>query len=94
MVADAERLAKEDAAHVERVEARNEFEAALFAAKDYAASATAGGVTLKKAVAAKVAELAELVRVQEAWLDLAPATTPAAAFRAKQAELEAKLGMA
>lgn len=90
MVADAERLAKEDAAHVERIEARNEFEAALFAAKDYAAAA---GTATKAAAAAKT-KLSELVRVQEAWLDVAPATTPAASFRAKQAELEAALGLA
>ncbi len=81
MVADAERLAREDAAHVERIESRNELEAAVYAAKDFAA--TSGK-----------AALAEVVRVVEAWLDVAPATTPAAAFKAKLAEVEAALASA
>jgi hypothetical protein len=77
MVADAERLAKEDADHVARVEARNEFESQLNQASEYAASTLAGNPRLE-----------EVIKGLRAWLDLAPASTPITVLRGKMLELE------
>jgi hypothetical protein len=78
MVADAERLAKEDADHVARVEARNEFESQLNQASEYAASQSIMGMP----------RLEEAIKGLRAWLDLAPPTTPVSILRGKQIELE------
>ena len=82
MVADAARLAKEDAEHVARVEARNEFESQLNQAAEYAASAVtlAGNPRLDAAISGL-----------RAWLDVAPANTSIATIRGKQLELERAL---
>jgi hypothetical protein len=77
MVADAERLAKEDADHVARVEARNEFESQLNQATEYASSTLMGNPRLE-----------EIIKGLRAWLDLAPASTPVTVLRGKMLELE------
>lgn len=77
MVADAARLAKEDADHVARVEARNELEAQLNQAQDYVNSNIMGSPRLE-----------EVIKGLRAWLDVAPVTTPLMSIRAKQGELE------
>jgi hypothetical protein len=63
------------------VEARNELEAALYSASDYAT--TTSNV-----------KLGEVVAAQRAWLEIAPAATPVAAFRSKQLELQTTLASA
>jgi molecular chaperone DnaK (HSP70) len=86
MVEEAERLAKDDAARLARIEARNELESAVYHANE--AMATLPDTSGREA-------LAETLKATEAWIaDEANAGTPASAFRSRIATLEAALGRA
>ena len=87
-VDEAERLSKDDAARLARIEARNELETMVYHARSAIANAPATAVSAAEAVI-------NAVRNVETWLnDEANNATPTSAFKAKLAELEATLGRA
>jgi heat shock 70kDa protein 1/2/6/8 len=86
MVAEAERLAKDDAERLARTEAKNELEAALYQASEVAASVMASAITAK--AKDKANKLDEVVKALKAWVDIAPEDTPIGAFNDKMRELQ------
>jgi L1 cell adhesion molecule like protein len=74
MVAEAERLKKDDAARAERIEAQNELESLLYAA-------------VQEAELRESESLAKAAAAAQAWLDAAGAATPTSAYKAKLQEL-------
>ena len=82
MVAEAERMAKGDAARLQLIEARNELESALYSARD--AMRTSGGDEQLQG---------EVDRIGD-WLEAAGQGTPLSALRAKTAELQSALARA
>jgi len=86
MVEEAERLSKDDAARLARIEARNELETMVYHAKQVVSTATPSS-------AAAAENIITSVRSVEQWLsDVANQATPTSAFKNKLAELEAVLG--
>ncbi len=86
MVAEAERLAKDDAERLARTEAKNELEAALYQASEVAASALASALSAK--AKDKATRLEEVVRALKAWVEIAPENTPVSTFNDKMRELQ------
>jgi heat shock protein 1/8 len=82
MVAEAERLKADDAARLQRIEARNELETLIYYAKEVAEARDS-------------TRLRRTVEEIQAWLDAAdPATTPASQYRSKGTEVETEMSRA
>lgn len=90
MVAEAEKMAKDDAARLALIEARNELEAALYQVKSQVNTPPPNA---SLAWAPNAALSAEVERIQ-AWVDAASEGTPLSAFKAKMAELQAAVSRA
>jgi len=83
MIAQAEKMAKEDTARLALIEAKNELEQTLYSAKD----AINRTMLPDEALVAKVAAI-------ETWADEAGPGTPLSQLKAKLGELQALLGRA